>query len=372
MTLRSYQARWIIPVSTPPIDFGWVQIDGSRVLQMGKGPCPHPHEDLGDVAILPQLVNAHTHLEFSARTTPIGTPNISLAQWIGLVIASRNTSISREDSIRLGLAESRKAGVSLLGEITTPPAQYPRREGDPLLACFAEVLGLSAVRSQERFASAIMQTECDPWCGLSPHAPYSTSRETIQRCVNRSKQTGRSLAMHVAESPAERELLQSGRGTFVDSLANLGLLVDGRFPWSEDPYHWLIDVLSQASRVLLIHGNDLTKDEINKLIPHHHVTIVYCPRTHAYFGYELHPISQMLQAGVRVAIGTDSRASNPDLSVWREVQYLLDRRSDLDPASVIAMATMHGARRTRLSETRTYRNWLRQPIGCSGFVGDEY
>ncbi len=358
MSLRSYQARWIVPVSTPPIDFGWVQTDGSRVLQMGKGRCPHPHEDLGDVAILPQLVNAHTHLEFSSLRKPVGTRNISLAQWIGLVIASRDTTVSREDAIQLGLAESSQAGVSLIGEITTPPTHYPRNAGDPLLACFAEVLGLSTARSEERFAAAIKQTDCDPWCGLSPHAPYSTTRETIRRCVDLSRATGRSLAMHVAESPAERELLQYGRGAFFESLTNLGVLQDGLFPWGENPFHWLIDELSRASRVLLIHGNDLNAEEIAKLTPHHHLTVVYCPRTHAFFGYEDHPVSQMLRAGVRVALGTDSRASNPDLSVWSEVQYLLNHRPDLDPQAVVAMATQCGA------DALGYPKLGRIEVGC--------
>ena len=87
----------------------------------------------------------------------------------------------------------------------------------------------------------------------------------------------------------------------------------------------------------------LNESEIRLLAEYPHITVVYCPRTHHFFRYDSHPVDQLLSSGVRVALGTDSRASNPDLNLWNEVQFLLNHRSDLDPLSVFRMATWSGS-----------------------------
>ena len=300
--------------------------------------------------MLPGLVNAHTHLEFSDCRTPIGDSGISLSKWIGLVIQSRSTS-TRGDTVAnvaTGIQESQQAGVRLIGEITTPPMDYRSIDtGETQLVCFAEVLGLSQERANERLQSAIKFNGEHSFAAWSPHAPYSTSRQTIQACVDRARQTNRSIAMHVAESPAERELLTSGTGGLAESLKSLGVWDDTLFPWptsgGHSPFVDLIEHLAAAPRALLVHCNDLRSDEIDTVAQHDNLSIVVCPRTHAFFGYDQHPIAEMLTQGIRIALGTDSRASNPDLDLWREVQHLLNHRSDIDPMSVVAMATTNGA-----------------------------
>lgn len=306
--------------------------------------------DLGDVALLPRLVNAHTHLEFSDCQSVIGRPGIPLADWIGKVISTRQqaTVDQRRRGIEMGLAESVVGGVGLIGDIATTPSIYPAVAGASIVS-FAEVLGLSADRGDERFEAAIDHADSLSPCdaiqfGISPHAPYSTPPSLVRRCVETAKGGGWPVAMHLAESPDERELLQSGTGRFADALHAAGLWRDSLFPWSGgQAVRDLIDWLAAAPRSLLIHGNDLNEDEIQAISRHQHMSVVYCPRTHDFFGYAPHPVRKLLQAGVRVAIGTDSRASNPDLSIWKEVQFLLNRRSDLDPHSVLDMATRSGA-----------------------------
>nr|WP_286177655.1 amidohydrolase family protein [Rhodopirellula sp. JC639] len=306
--------------------------------------------DLGEVAVMPRMVNAHTHLEFSDCRSPIGQPGISLAEWIGKVIAARGVASEdqRNARIRDGIAESAGSGVGLIGDIATPPSQYPS-DTDTTIVSFAEVLGLSDVRAGERLESAekhavTVAENPSVEFAVSPHAPYSTPPELVGRCVELAVQTGAPLAMHVAESPDERELLRFGSGRFAEVLRGAGLWPKGVFPWQGDqPVSDLIDAIADAPRVLLVHGNDLQDDEIERIARHPHLSVVYCPRTHAFFGYDAHPVQTLLDAGVRVALGTDSRASNPDLSVWKEVQFLLHQRPDLDPHDVLEMATMSGA-----------------------------
>jgi cytosine/adenosine deaminase-related metal-dependent hydrolase len=349
-----YKARWIFPMCQPPINGGFVRVARGKIIEIGSikdfGFGKSQTIDLGDVALLPRMVNAHTHLEFSDCKSVIGQPGIPLADWIGKVIAARGASSieQRQKSIAMGMEESVAAGVGLVGDIATTPSVYPVTE-EPLVLSFAEVLGLSSERGADRLAAAeeheksLTQRDSVPFA-VSPHAPYSTPMELVRRCVQISVRNRCPLAMHLAESPDERELLESGTGRFADSLRDGGFWRPGLFPWTGDqPMSDLIGQLSKSHRALLIHGNDLKDAEIDLIARYDHISVIYCPRTHDFFGYNAHPVAKLIDAGIRVAIGTDSRASNPDLSVWREVQFLLHQRPDLDPYTVLQMATQWGA-----------------------------
>lgn len=338
-------ARWVFPIGSKPIRGGWIRIHRDQVVDIGEGSPPSSSTDLGDVAIFPALVNAHTHLEFSDCSSPIGNSGIPLHQWIGQVVASRQQRDINDTLIAIeqGIAESVAAGVGLIGEIATPPNCYPDSPAIPIVK-FAEVIGLSESRGRERMDAAILFNQKHRDGAWSPHAPYSTSIDLIRHAVKQSQSTRKPLAMHVAETPEERELLETGQGGFACTLSQMGVLPDGMFPWKKaDPISSLIGLLLQSERLLLIHGNDLQEREIGLLAGQPHCTVVYCPRTHHFFGHQRHPVATLRAHGVRVALGTDSRASNPDLNLWKEVQFLLRHRSDLNPADVIEMATIAGA-----------------------------
>ncbi|TWU41087.1 amidohydrolase family protein [Novipirellula artificiosorum] len=350
LTTSVIAARWIFPISGPPFYHGWIRIRDQRVTEFGSGQAPRGAVDLGDVAILPQLVNAHTHLEFSDCTVPVGEVGVTLDQWIGEVVAARKnaTEESKAKAIRAGVEESARAGVALVGEIATPPVvgtieAGTIEEGGMEIISFAETLGLSESRGAERLAAARHHLQSFPTAGISPHAPYSTTPEVIQQCIELAIRHRRPLAMHVAESPSERELLESATGPMADRLKTMGVWREGLFPWPKDPFCHLIAMLAKAPRSLLIHGNDLRPNEMACVAKHPQMTVVFCPRTHAFFGYPRHPVDLMLRHGIPVALGTDSRASNPDLNLWDEVRFLLNHRQDLDPQDVLAMATIHGA-----------------------------
>lgn len=343
-----------------------MRLRGDRVVEVSGGRCPSGAEDLGDVALLPGLTNAHTHLEFSDLPQPIGDPGTTLPEWIGQVIAARSvTTVERKQAaIEQGMRESHAAGVRLIGEITTPPCQYPNAPDDPQRVSFAEVLGLSSERGEDRWSAAMAFTRDDRSAGWSPHAPYSTSLTLIDACIEQARKQSRPLAMHVAESPAERELLTSASGPFADTLQTLGVWQEGLFPWGADPLRQLIERLSHARSVLLVHGNDLRAVEIEAIAQHPQMTVVFCPRTHAFFDYPKHPVAEMLRASVRVALGTDSRASNPDLNLWREVQFLLQKRGDLSGQEVIRMATVNGADALGRGDLGRIEPGCRPGLGC--------
>ena len=342
---RTFHARWVLPISSEPISGGWVRLEGDQVAEVGHGRTPAGSEDLGDVVLLPGLVNAHTHLEFSDLQKPIGDPGLPLHRWIGQVVNARSTTSSeaKRNAIHKGTLELIATGTRLAGEITTPPCSYPRLSEELELITFAEVLGIDRNRSTDRYEAAMAHIEVSLDGGFSPHAPYSTTPQTIAECIDSARRLNKPVAMHVAESPDERELLVDGAGPFADALREIRVWREGVFPWPADPFTWLIDKLGQAPRALLVHGNYLNLQEIQLVAQHPNISVVYCPRTHQFFQHESHPVARMLAVGIRVALGTDSRASNPDLDLWNEVKFLLNHRPDIAPEQVLRMATMYGA-----------------------------
>ena len=252
--------------------------------------------------------------------------------------------------MQAGLQEVSQTGTIAVADIVTAEVGSIVRTKDhqrrPHWVPLSEVVGLA----DPRCASGLKRSEAwitsDASAGVSPHAAYSTSIEAIRRCVIMAKQTRRVLAMHVAECPDERTLLSNGDGPFAETLRDLGIAPEEHFPlpadWRND-YRPLLSCLSEAPRALIVHGNDLTDGEIAHLAELQRCSVVYCPRTHHYFGHSEHPVDRLWRAGVRVALGTDSRASNPDLNLWAEVSFTLQNRQDIQPETVLRMATADGA-----------------------------
>lgn len=347
----AYRARWIVPVEASPVENGVLLIDDGRIVAVRKT-YSGAVIDLGNVALIPGLVNAHTHLEFSRLTEPFATGG-DFIPWLERVITYRRgvTDPPRE-AIRAGLLESVQQGTTLLGEIATfgwEPDDY-RLPGGPRVVVFQELLGLGEQRQRELLdvAAAHQQrprTERDPivrW-GLSPHAPYTVTPTVLSaaRELIAAERDG-CLAIHLAELASERELLASATGPIRAFLERVGAWRDGVFgDRSFDPF---LEALDAAAHGLLIHGHHLNEAEIRQLAQQPHTTLVYCPRTHAAFGHPPNPWKTVIELGGSVALGTDSRASNPDLSLWQELQFLSQQSPEVLPHSLLKLGTLNGAR----------------------------
>jgi cytosine/adenosine deaminase-related metal-dependent hydrolase len=178
--------------------------------------------------------------------------------------------------------------------------------------------------------------------GLSPHAPYSVHPDLFHQLVALCKEHNAPLAMHLAETRAELDLLEKGTGEFVEMLSTFGVWREGLIPQNTRIRDYL-EPLAALDRALVVHGNYLSDDDIAFLAKHPQLTVVYCPRTHVYFGHKNHPWPRLLDAGVRVALGTDSRASNPDLNLWEEVKFLRRKHPHVPPSQWLEWATRNGA-----------------------------
>jgi len=351
------QARHVFPVTAPPLIDAAVVIEGDRVVAVGEPPAGCEIRDLGTVAILPGLVNCHTHLEFSDLHHVLGWPEIGFTEWIQRVIEFRHArTVSVEHVIRRGLAECTRSGTTALGEIAQPgwPADpFDRATLEAvvfleLLAPVADRLDPTLAAAESHAALAGTPGRWRP--GLSPHAPYTVLETVLQRAVSMSHRGRIPLAMHLAESREEIELLASGTGSLADFLRQRQAAVCPHGRPATKPLDFLRE-LAHADRALVIHGNYLGDEEMAFLAARsENMAVVYCPRTHAFFGHQRYPLEKMLAMGVTVALGTDSRASNPDLSLLAEMRFVARRYPGLSRATILQLGTLSGAKALGLRE----------------------
>jgi cytosine/adenosine deaminase-related metal-dependent hydrolase len=352
--MTTLRARYVFPVDRPPIENGAITIDRGSILGVGRHLGEADAIDLGDVAVIPGLVNAHTHLEFSDLKQPLGEPRMPLTWWIREVIKHRaatdalkesasSTTGASLDPIRVGSEESARWGVTTIGNITSGLGScYPSS-----LDC-AQYLELRGMRKGDVEHAISEATEFiggrtdNLHFGLSPHAPYSVHRDLFSWSLTLAAQTRVPLVMHLAESREELEFLLTSRGPFRDLLEERGWWEGGAIGLGLRPIDYL-QQLAALPHSIVVHGNYLNPAEITLVAEHRdRMTIVRCPRTNAYFGHHPPSLGLMLETGMRIALGTDSRASNPDLDLRKEMQLLVER-SEVSPEQALRLGTINGA-----------------------------
>jgi len=342
------RARWLIPVAGRVLDGGWLRIERGRVRALGSGPPPGPATDLGDVVVVPGLVNAHTHLEFSLLPRPLPGDG-GLPAWIARLVALRRAEGSdpaaRGRAIAAGLAESLAAGVTAIGEIATAPMPEGLPAARPRLRVYRECLGLAPAAASRAAAlereGFVVGARCLP--GISPHAPYSVAAPLGRRLVAIVRRRRLPVAMHLAEAEEEAGFLETGTGPF-------RTLLDGLGAWPAPPPDLLpvadwLTLLARAPRGLVIHATFVAAGSapLDRLARHRdRLAVAVCPRTARLLSGRDPPLAALRAAGVRVALGTDGRGSSPDLDPRGECRALVDAGL-ATPAEALAMATTDAA-----------------------------
>ena len=380
----TFRARSIYSGESAPLENAVIEIEDGIVTDLVEN-SDLPATDLGNVAIIPGLVNAHTHLEFSHLANPV-EPFLPFTNWIrNVVLERKNRKEDVAEIVTRGMKECMESGQTTLGEISTDDEIYESISlPHPKTVVFREILGLNPTdiesnlqitrKHLERFsvtgvtadlpssAEGNQSRDCqgagplnnsrgsDHHAGshniipaLSPHAPYSVHPHLFSQLVELAKTENVPIAMHLAETQAELQLLDKGEGEFVEMLEDFGVWQKGIFSPGIKPLEYLRQ-LAKVSHALVVHGNYLDADEIAFLSAQSHMTLIYCPRTHAAFGHTNHPWRRVLEQGGHIALGTDSRASNPDLSLWNELCFLKIQFPQYDDVLLLQLATQNGAR----------------------------
>ena len=345
-----YRAAWILPICTPPIRDGWVAIDRGRIVSAGRGAGPPAGAgdvtDLGDAAVLPGLVNAHTHLELSWMRNLV-PPADSMPAWAARLIALRRTvGVEPSAPILDAVRDARTAGTSLVGDVTNTLAAYePLVDSDLAGAIFRELLGFNAPAPADLVASVRAQLdELMPiaWLrpSIVPHAPYSVSPDLFRAIAAVSGD--RPVSVHLGESAEEVQLLRDGTGAWRELLGQLGAWNDRWEPPGCGPVEYLERLGLVGPHLLAVHGTQFTDDDLARLAAAK-ATVVTCPRSNRWTGAGAPPIGRFYGSGVRVAIGTDSLASVEDLNPFAELAEVRRLAPKVPAARLLASATRHGA-----------------------------
>jgi cytosine/adenosine deaminase-related metal-dependent hydrolase len=352
-------ARWIFPVSSSPIENGLLEIADGRIESVeplaGRS-CPDA-VDLGNSAILPSLVNAHAHLEFSDLAEPIQPP-APFADWIQNLIAHRNARSGSISSLAArGANQSAQLGTSCVGDIVTgdwlPDAEHPTVSQ---IVAFRELIGLLPEQHDPQLQLAkehiVACRNAGVLPAVSPHASFSVSPELFDSLVELAKSERVPLCVHLAETKVELQLLESGTGELVEMLNRFGIWRSDLISRGTRPLDYLKS-LADLPAASIAHGNYLSGEEITFLSGHSNITTIFCPRTHRFFGHEAHPWQRLFEAGASVALGTDGRCSNPDYSLWAELQFLDGETNGTARPELLRMATQAGATALDLAEFGT-------------------
>ena len=363
-------ADYVLPISGPPIKRGAVVVEEGEIEAVGSREDlvrKYKYEevlDFGRAAILPGLVNCHTHLCYTILRGY--EDDLPLLQWLVYGIAEGSSRMEPEDleiSALLGCVEALKAGTTCLADVAVSLRYLDSVAKTGIRAIvYREVMDLFARDPEEVLEEALGEIErCGEIAsrygrislGISPHSPYTTSPDLLEAALREARERGLPASIHLAESREEVEFLRNGRGTLAELFGRLGVRFE---PPRATPLEYL-DELGVLSRgIVLAHCVHLGRGDL-ELMESGGVAVAHCPRSNAKLGCGIAPLAELLRRGIPVGLGTDSAASSNSLSVLEEARFalLLQRavREDvgaLDARAALELATLGGARALGLGD----------------------
>jgi cytosine/adenosine deaminase-related metal-dependent hydrolase len=353
------RARILLPVRGAPVENGAVGVSAGRVTFVGRWPdrdreAHQPVADLGEVILLPGLVNAHCHLDY---TDMAGLPpQKQFPDWIkGLLALKAGASYTEYAAAWLrGAKMLVRTGTTTVGDIEAVPELLPDVWSSTPLRTFS-FLELTNVRSRRKPSDILREASAKiralssgaHSAGLSPHALYSTMPALLKQTARLARRRGWRVAMHVAESSEEREMYVHRRGPLFDWLKSQRDMSDCG---DGTPVEQVRRCGLLGENFLAIHANCLEPGDVAALAgSRSHV--VHCPRSHAYFRHPPFPYRELAAAGVNVCLGTDSLASilprrggKPELNMFAEMRAFAASFPEVAPEQIGRMATEAGAR----------------------------
>jgi cytosine/adenosine deaminase-related metal-dependent hydrolase len=354
------RARIVVPLSQPPIEDGAVCISANRIVWVGRRaeiPASHVYgeeTDLGEVILLPGLVNSHCHLDYTGMAGQIPPPK-SFTDWIQSMVALK-IAWSLEEfaaSWRRGAEMLLRTGTTTVADIESVPELIPSAwQSTPLrVISFRELLNVKSRSS----AAEIVERAVNDWLGLpeaqgrvglSPHAPYSTSVELLEWSARAAHRRNWRLTTHVAESEQEFEMFMYRQGKMFDWLKGQRDMSDcGR----GSPVQHLERCGYLDQNLLAAHVNYVWRHDAG-VLGRNRASVVHCPRSHDYFRHLRFPREELEKAGVNLCLGTDSlatvrkeREQSLELNLFAEMRTLATRSCELAPETILRMATVNGA-----------------------------
>jgi len=354
------RARTVVTMDGPPIENGAVAVEGNRIVAVGTLPDMHwvsdgPVVDLGEQVLLPGLINAHCHLDYTMMRLAISAPK-SFTAWVQRINALKRSLDSDDylNSVQRGFAQLRKWGTTGVCNIEAFPELMPRLGPSPVRTWwFYEMIDIRhRITTDDVVAGALSFFQhrghsLDSF-GLNPHAPYTASLTLFQLANACASSFSMPLTTHLAESAEEFEMFRDARGPLFDFMNSL------QRPMSDcgkqTPFSHLWNNGAVDARWILTHMNTLTEEDFQILAgqprragPH----VVHCPGSHRYFSHPPFPARRLHDLGVNLCLGTDSLASTNSLSLFDEMRLMQDKHPWLRPEQILRMVTVNPARALR-------------------------
>jgi cytosine/adenosine deaminase-related metal-dependent hydrolase len=352
------RARVIVTMDGPPIENGAVAVSGNRIIDIGKFPeisARHSGQqliDLGEQVMLPGLINAHCHLDYTCLRGQI-PPKKSFADWIRSINAEK-AKLSAQDylaSITEGFAEAKRFGTTTIANLTAFPELIPQVASPIRTWWFAELIDVrSPERANElvdRAIGALKQArDSSGGIGLAPHALFTASANLYRRSEEIAQCENILLTTHLAESREEMSMFRDGAGPLYDFMRSIGRPMDdcghqtplekfvGRPGGASLPCEWI-----------LAHLNELAESDFKLLETFRDkFHVVHSPRSHDYFAHSAFAFERLRDLGFNICLGTDSLASNENLNLFAEMRAFRRGEAAVSPKETLEMVTVNGGR----------------------------
>ncbi|PYL26346.1 MAG: hypothetical protein DMF37_02505 [Verrucomicrobia bacterium] len=364
------RGRIVVTMDGPPIENGAVAISGNRIIDVGKFPevsARHSRQeiiDLGEQALLPGLINAHCHLDYTCLRGKIASRK-SFAHWIRAINAEKAKLVADDylASIRQGFSEAKRFGTTTVANLTAFPELVSQIESPMRTWWFAELIDVrSPERTNELVDLAIEsllrarqgQSGSDPgapW-GLAPHTLFTASTNLYRRCEEIARRDDVLLTTHLAESREEMAMFRDGSGPLYDFMKSIGRSIDDC--GHETPLERFFDALPSTSlrtgsrralqNWIVAHLNELTESDFDLLeASKRKFHVVHSPRSHDYFAHSRFPFEKLRALGFNICLGTDSLASNENLSLFAEMRAFQRSEPGTSPDKILEMVTVNAA-----------------------------
>lgn len=350
-------AHTVVPVNSRPIASGVVEIRRSRIVRAGtRREFPEASSrkivDLGDVVLLPGLINAHCHLEYTGLAGEFLPPR-NFTDWLKLIIAAKAVRPDAEFAAawQCGAQQLLHTGCTTVADIVALPKLQP--PSTPLRTIsFLEMTGVRARTSPEAIIAAAQQKisqfhDAGLRTGISPHAPYSTTPELLRQSAETARRLRLRMTMHVAESVDEFEMFTHARGRMYDWLKKQRDCADCG---QGTPVEHLARIGFLGANLLAVHVNCLGPGDA-RLLARKKTSVVHCPRSHSFFSHPTFPYADLASAGVNVCLGTDSLASieakrgkMPQLNMFSELRSFARKHRGISAHTILQLGTVNAAR----------------------------
>ncbi len=334
---KLYCARWVLPISSPAIGAGAIAVAEQQIVSVGSRAALETQfpeatiRDLGESAIIPGLVNAHSHLELTAMRGFLENEESDFFAWLTKLTRARLDGMTADDlnvSAAWGACEAARAGVTCVADASDSGVQSMNalREVGLRGIVFQESFGPDPRLANENFEklrtkiAGLRERETGlVSCGVSPHAPYSVCGPQLEMIAGFALAEKLPLMMHAAETEMEGSLLREGRGPFAEGLKARG--IEWRAP-GVSTIQYLNDRGVLQTKPLLAHCIHVDEADL-ETIKQTETRVAHCAKSNAKLGHGRAQFGKMIQKRIAVGLGSDSVASNNTCDLIEEARFAL-------------------------------------------------